>query len=58
MTLYAEFVTPDNKVLWSHEATVKSDDKSLPAASPRRFAMIRTNKKFFCAPLLATIPKN
>jgi hypothetical protein len=34
MTLYAELVTPDNKVLWSHEAVVKSDDKSLPSILP------------------------
>jgi hypothetical protein len=36
MTLYAELVTPDNKVLWSHEAVVKSDDKSLPAILPEQ----------------------
>jgi hypothetical protein len=36
MTLYAELVTPDNKVLWSHEAVVKSDDKNLPAILPEQ----------------------
>jgi len=34
MTLYAELVTPDNKVLWSHEAAIKSDDKSLASILP------------------------
>ncbi|MBV8276325.1 MAG: hypothetical protein JO170_13845 [Verrucomicrobia bacterium] len=34
MTLYAELVTPENKVLWSHEAVIKSDDKSLPSILP------------------------
>jgi hypothetical protein len=34
MTLYAELDTPDNKVLWSHEAVIKSDDKNLPAILP------------------------
>lgn len=34
MTLYAELVTPDDKTLWSHEAVIKSDDKSLPAILP------------------------
>jgi hypothetical protein len=34
MTLYAEMVTPDNKILWSHEAVVKGDDKALPAVLP------------------------
>ena len=34
MTLYAELVTPDNKILWSHEAAVKSDDKNLPSILP------------------------
>ena len=34
MTLYAELVTPENKVLWSHEAAVRSDDKSLPSILP------------------------
>jgi hypothetical protein len=36
MTLYAELVTPNDKVLWSHEAVVKSDDKSLPAILPEQ----------------------
>ena len=36
MTLYAELVTPDNKVLWSHEAVIRSDDKSLPAILPEQ----------------------
>jgi hypothetical protein len=36
MTLYAELVTPDNKVLWSHEAAVRSDDKSLPEILPEQ----------------------
>jgi hypothetical protein len=36
ITLYAELVTPDNKVLWSHEAVVKSDDKNLPAILPEQ----------------------
>ena len=36
MTLYAELVTPENKVVWSHEAVVKSDDKSLPAILPEQ----------------------
>jgi hypothetical protein len=27
-------VTPDNKVLWSHEAAIKSDDKSLASILP------------------------
>jgi hypothetical protein len=36
MTLYAELVTPDNKVLWSHEAVIKSDDKNLPAILPEQ----------------------
>jgi hypothetical protein len=34
MTLYAEMVTPDDKILWSHEAVVKSDDKALPTVLP------------------------
>ncbi len=34
MTLYAELVNPDNKVLWSNEAAVKSDDKTLAAVLP------------------------
>jgi hypothetical protein len=34
MTLYAELVTPDNKILWSHEAAVKSDDKTMAAVLP------------------------
>jgi hypothetical protein len=34
MTLYAELVTPDDKTLWSHEAVIRSDDKSLPAILP------------------------
>jgi hypothetical protein len=34
MTLYAEIVTPDGKILWSHEAAVKSDDKTLPSVLP------------------------
>jgi hypothetical protein len=34
MTLYAELVTPDGKILWSHEAMVKSDDTTLPAVLP------------------------
>ena len=36
MTLYAELVTPDNKVLWSHEAVIRSDDKNLPAILPEQ----------------------
>src|ERR1700756_3714555 len=37
MTGYAELVTPnDQGVLWSHEAVVKSDDKSLPAILPEQ----------------------
>jgi hypothetical protein len=36
MTLYAELITPDNKVLWSHEAVVRSDDKNLPAILPEQ----------------------
>ena len=36
MTLYGELVTPENKVLWSHEAVIKSDDKSLPAILPEQ----------------------
>jgi hypothetical protein len=27
-------VTPDDKVLWSHESAIKSDDKSLPTILP------------------------
>ena len=34
MTLYAELVNPDNKILWSHEAAVKSDDKTMAAVLP------------------------
>jgi hypothetical protein len=34
MTLYAELDTPDNNILWKHEAVIKSDDKSLPAILP------------------------
>jgi hypothetical protein len=34
MTLYAEIVTPDGKILWSHEAAVRSDDKTLPSVLP------------------------
>jgi hypothetical protein len=34
ITLYAELVTPDDHILWSHEAVIKSDDKSLPAILP------------------------
>jgi hypothetical protein len=34
MTLYAEMVTSDGKILWSHEAAVKSDDKTLPSVLP------------------------
>jgi hypothetical protein len=36
MTLYAELITPDNKVLWSHEAVIRSDDKNLPAILPEQ----------------------
>jgi hypothetical protein len=34
MTLYAELVNPDNKILWSHETAVKSDDKTMAAVLP------------------------
>jgi hypothetical protein len=34
ITLYAELVAPDNKVLWSHEAVIRSDDKNLPTILP------------------------
>ena len=34
MTLYAEMVTPDGKILWAHESAVKSDDKTLPSVLP------------------------
>jgi hypothetical protein len=34
MTLYAELVTPEGHILWSHEAAVKGDDKALPAVLP------------------------
>jgi hypothetical protein len=34
MTLYAEMVSPDGKILWSHEAIAKSDDQALPAILP------------------------
>ena len=34
ITLYAELITPDNKVLWSHEAVIKSDNRSLPSILP------------------------
>jgi hypothetical protein len=34
MTLYAELDTPDNKIVWSHEAVIKSDDKNLPSILP------------------------
>jgi hypothetical protein len=34
MTLYAEMVTPDDTILWSHEAVVKADDKELPVVLP------------------------
>ena len=34
VTLYAEIVTPDGKILWSHEAAIKSDDKTLPSILP------------------------
>src|SRR6266404_2885236 len=34
MTLYAEMITPDGKILWSHEAVTKSDDQALPEILP------------------------
>ena len=34
MTLYAELVSPEGKILWSHEAVAKSDDQALPAILP------------------------
>jgi hypothetical protein len=34
MTIYAEMVTPDGKILWSHEAAIRSDDKTLPSILP------------------------
>ena len=34
MTLYAELVSPEGKILWSHEAVAKSDDQALPAVLP------------------------
>jgi hypothetical protein len=34
MTLYAEMVSPDGKIVWSHEAVAKSDEKILPAVLP------------------------
>ena len=34
MTLYAEMVAQDGKILWSHEAAIKSDDKTLPSILP------------------------
>ena len=34
MTLYAELVSPDGRILWSDQAIAKSDDQSLPAILP------------------------
>jgi len=34
MTLYAELVSAEGKILWSHEAVAKSDDQALPAILP------------------------
>jgi hypothetical protein len=34
MTLYAEMVSSDGKILWSHEAVAKSDDQTLPEVLP------------------------
>jgi hypothetical protein len=34
MTLYAEMVSPDGAILWSHEAVAKSDDQAVPAILP------------------------
>ena len=34
MTLYAEMISPDGKILWSHEAVAKSDDQALPGVLP------------------------
>jgi len=34
MTLYAELVSSEGKILWSHEAVAKSDDQALPAILP------------------------
>jgi len=34
MTLYAEMISPDGKILWSHEAVAKSDDQALPEILP------------------------
>jgi hypothetical protein len=34
MTLYAEMVSPEGTILWSHEAAAKSDEKILPAVLP------------------------
>ena len=34
MTLYAELVSAEGKILWSHEAVAKSDDEALPAILP------------------------
>jgi hypothetical protein len=34
MTLYAELVSREGKILWSHEAVAKSDDQALPAILP------------------------
>jgi len=42
MTLYAELVSPEGKILWSHEAVAKSDDQALPAILPEE---LRNNSK-------------
>jgi hypothetical protein len=34
MTLYAEMVSPDGTILWSHEAAAKSDERVLPVVLP------------------------
>jgi hypothetical protein len=34
MTLYAELISSEGKILWSHEAVAKSDDQALPAILP------------------------
>jgi hypothetical protein len=34
MTLYAEMISPDGTILWSHEAVAKSDDQAVPTILP------------------------
>ena len=58
MTLYAELVSPEGKILWSHEAVAKSDDQACQRSCRKNFVTIRRGRNNFSAPQHVVLRRN